>query len=117
MLRMKTFNEATWKEMNDVPPKFWSWSYFKTFSKCDLQVNNMCEAFNRVVLEHSDKPVIILLERIKHYLTKSTTTHKEMMFKYAGEIYPRIQLILEKNKKDAGYWPPTWHMDDDLAIF
>ncbi|KAI5439440.1 hypothetical protein KIW84_025005 [Lathyrus oleraceus] len=54
MLRMKTMKEDAWKDMLDVLACHWSRSYFRTYSKCDLQVNNMCEAFNREILEHMD---------------------------------------------------------------
>lgn len=77
----------------------------------------MCAIFNREILEHIDKPIITLLERIKHYMTKRFISRKELMNKYAGEIFPKIQLVLEKNKKAAGGWTPTWHGDDDWAIF
>lgn len=117
MSRITTLDEAAWKEMNDIPPKFWTRSHFNTFSKCDMQVNNMCETFNSALLEHKNKPIITLLEGIKQYLTKRITTQKEMMSKYTGEICLRILLILEKNKKVAGGRSPTWHGDDDLAIF
>lgn len=117
MLRIKTLNEVAWKEMNDVPSKFWTRSHFKTFSWCDFHVNNLSETFNRVTLEQEDIPIITLLEGFKHYLTKMSTSQEEMMSKYAGEICPRIQLILEKNKKVAGGWSPTWHEDDELDIF
>ncbi|CAK8577415.1 unnamed protein product [Lathyrus sativus] len=36
---------------------------------------------------------------------------------YTCDICPRIQLLLEKNKKHAEDWTPTWHGDDDLSIF
>ncbi|CAK8567519.1 unnamed protein product [Lathyrus sativus] len=39
------------------------------------------------------------------------------MVKYAGNICPRVQLALEKNKKFAESWSPTWYGDDDMAIF
>ena len=107
MLRLKEKEPDACKDIMDVPARFWSRSHFKTHVKCDLQVNNMCEAFNRVVLEHRDKPIITLLEGIKHYLTKRIATQKEMMQKYPGDICPNIQVILEKKKKFAHGWTPT----------
>ncbi|XP_058784868.1 uncharacterized protein LOC131659733 [Vicia villosa] len=41
------------------------------------EVNNMCETFNREILEYRDKPIITLLEGTKHYLTKRLTKKKE----------------------------------------
>ncbi|XP_058782950.1 uncharacterized protein LOC131657557 [Vicia villosa] len=117
MIRLKALNEDAWKDINEIPARFWSRSHYKTHVKCDLQVNNWCEAFNRAILEHRDKPIISLLEGIKHYITKRITSHKEMMQKYNGVICPNIQVIVEKNKKNAHGWTPTWHGDDDMAIF
>lgn len=52
MLRIKTLNDAAWKHMKNVPAHFWTISHFKTHAKCDIQVNNICEAFYRAILEH-----------------------------------------------------------------
>ncbi|CAL5187798.1 unnamed protein product [Lathyrus oleraceus] len=114
MLRMKAMKEDAWKDMLDVLACHWSRSYFRTYSKCDLQVNNMCEAFNRAILEHRKKPIITLLEGIKHYVTKRMTSQKEFLHGYTRSICPRIQLVIDKNKKQAQGWSPTWHVDDDL---
>ncbi|MCI17653.1 defensin/CCP-like protein, partial [Trifolium medium] len=70
MNRLKAMNKKAWKDMKDVPPAMWTRSHFKLDTQSDLQVNNMCEAFNRAILEYRDKPIITLLEGIKHYLTK-----------------------------------------------
>lgn len=90
-------NEAAWKETKEVPTQYWSKSHFKTYFKCDLQVNSMSEEFNGAILEYRDKPIIILLEGVKHYLTKRITNQKELMVKYAGNAYLGIQLVPENN--------------------
>lgn len=36
---------------------------------------------------------------------------------YTGDIWPKIQLVLEKNKKLAQNWAPKWHGDDGLAVY
>ncbi|XP_058767184.1 uncharacterized protein LOC131640795 [Vicia villosa] len=122
--RKKKFSGLVLKEVfrsapraTTIQERVWSRSHFKTHVKCDLQVNNWCEAFNRAIPEHRDKPIISLLEGIKHYITKTITSQKEMMQKYNGDICPNIQLILEKNKKHSHGWIPTWHGDDDMEIF
>ncbi|XP_058725528.1 uncharacterized protein LOC131596807 [Vicia villosa] len=117
MNQMKEFNAKAWKDMMDVPASCWSRSHFKTDSQCDLQVNNMCEAFNREILEYRDKPIITLLEGIKHYITVRISTQKEKLSRYKGAISPNIQQILEKTKREAERWTATWHSDDDFAIF
>ncbi|CAK8577736.1 unnamed protein product [Lathyrus sativus] len=89
MLRMKALDESAWKDMKEVLAQYWS----------------------------RDKPIITLLEGIKHYLTKRITNQKELMIKYIGNVCPRVQLALEKSKKFAESWSPTWHGDDNMAIF
>lgn len=114
---MKTMKEDAWKDMLDVFACHWSRSHFRTYSKCDLQVNNMREAFNREILEHREKPIITLLEGTKHYITKRMTSHKELLHGYTGSICPKIQLVIEKNKKQAQWWSTTWHGYAYLSIF
>ncbi|CAK8572991.1 unnamed protein product [Lathyrus sativus] len=79
MQRMKAMKEDRWKDMLDVPACHWSRSHFRTYSMCDLQVNNICETFNRAILEHMEKPNITLLEGIKHYITKRMTSQKKLL--------------------------------------
>ncbi|XP_058741784.1 uncharacterized protein LOC131614177 [Vicia villosa] len=117
MNQMKDLNAKASKDMMDVPPACWSRSHFKTDSLCDLQVNNMCEAFNRAILEYRDKPIITLLEGIKHYITMRISTQKEKLSRYTSAISPNIQKVLEKTKREAERWSATWHSGDDFAIF
>ncbi|CAJ2628837.1 unnamed protein product [Trifolium pratense] len=117
MNRLKAMNEKAWKDMKGVPPAMWTRSHFKLDTQSDLQVNNMCEAFNRSILEYRDKPIITLLEGIKHYITKRIGTQKDLMQRYRGNICPIIQEKLELTKRVADRWQPTWHHDDDFAIF
>ncbi|CAK8536462.1 unnamed protein product [Lathyrus sativus] len=115
MNHMKELNINAWKDMMDVPAACWTQSHFKTDTQCDLQVNNICEAFNRAILEYRDKPVISLLEGIK--ITVRISAQKEKLSRYTGVTSPCIQKVLEKTKRAAEGWIATWHADDDFAIF
>nr|XP_027193470.1 uncharacterized protein LOC113788095 [Cicer arietinum] len=117
MQKIKAINEDAWKDMMQLPPSMWTRSAFRTDTQCDLQVNNMCEAFNMAVLEYRDKPIITLLEGLKHYITVRIVKQKELMLRYRGNICPSIQQILEKAKRAAGCWFATWHGDDDFNLF
>ena len=114
---MKKLNPKAWKDMMDVPATCWSRSHFKPHTQSDLQVNNMCESFKRAILEHRDKPIITLLEGIKHYITVRIATQKDALSKCKGIISPKIQKVLENKKREAEGWTATWHSDDDFAIF
>lgn len=75
MQKIKDISEDAWKDMMERPPSMWTRSTFRTDSHCDLQVNNIYEAFNIVILEYIDKLIITLLESLKHYITFQHTSH------------------------------------------
>lgn len=39
---------------------------FKDIVKCEVVDNNMCENFNKVILDARNKPIIIMLEDIRY---------------------------------------------------
>jgi len=83
----------------------------------DLQVNNMCEAFNRAILGLREKPIITLHEGIKHYITVRIVKQMQMLERCNGDICPKIQVLIEKNKRAAGGWKATWHGDMEMVNF
>ena len=117
MENLKTLNEQAWTDMNELPAKKWARAAFDTYTKCDLQVNNMCEAFNMAILEYRDKPIITLIEGLKSYLTSRIVKQRELMKRYNGDICPMIQLKIEEHKKQAANWAPAWSGDSNAALF
>ncbi|CAJ2671965.1 unnamed protein product [Trifolium pratense] len=117
MENMKKLNEDAWKDISQIPPSMWSRSGYSTYTQCDLQVNNMCEAFNKAILEYRDKPIISLIEGLKYYMTSRIVRLREYMLRYEGEICPMIQKRLENSKKDADNWIPMWSGDLNRSIF
>jgi len=77
----------------------------------------MCEAFNKCILELRGKPIINLVEGIKVYLMMRIVRIREMMLKYCGPTYPKIQLILANIEKDAKAWTLTLCGDDQISLF
>ncbi|KAI5448188.1 hypothetical protein KIW84_015563 [Lathyrus oleraceus] len=43
------------------------------------------------------------------------TSQKELIHGYTGSICPKIHLVIEKNKKQAQGYNPTWHDDMDTV--
>ena len=62
--QIKSYDAEAWKDLERLNPAAWTRSTFKVNTKCDLQVNNMCEAFNNVIMEYRDRPIITLREGI-----------------------------------------------------
>lgn len=51
MREMRSINEATYKDLLKIPPRFWS------KSKWDVLVKSMSETFNSVIVGPRQKPV------------------------------------------------------------
>ena len=103
--------------MNALPHKMCSRSSYNTYTLCDLQVNNMCEAFNRAILECREKPIITMLEGLKFYLNNRIVKQRDMMHKWRTDICPLIQQKLERAKKESDKWLANWSGDADMNLF
>jgi len=117
MENLKKLSEPAWKEMSELAVGMWSRAGYSTYTCCDLQVNNMCEAFNSAILEYREYPIISLFEGLKFYLTNRIVRLRDYMLRYEGDICPMISKIMDKNKRDADGWSPNWHGDRDYSLF
>ncbi|KAK8576416.1 hypothetical protein V6N13_032338 [Hibiscus sabdariffa] len=64
LAEMESLSPKAFEWLKNVDPKFWSKSHFSTRSKCDMLLNNLCESFNKCVLEARSRPIITMLEGI-----------------------------------------------------
>ena len=91
MNQIKAYDANAWKDLDRLNHVAWTRSTFKLNTKCDLQVSNMCEAFNKAILEYKDKPIISFLEGIQFYIISIIVKLRTMIMRYEGTIYPKIQ--------------------------
>ncbi|PNX65205.1 hypothetical protein L195_g054424, partial [Trifolium pratense] len=105
MNEIKTNNIDAFKYLLKIPPRHWSKSYFTFNSKCDTLVNNISEAFNSVIIEARQKPIVTMLEDIKDYLMDTWTTRRN---KYDhlpdGSVMPKIQEKMQEERKSCRRW-------------
>ncbi|CAL9005975.1 unnamed protein product [Prunus brigantina] len=106
MERMRMESEATWKWLHPKPAQYWSRSHFKTCYKCDMLLNNLCEAFNSSIVKARDKPILQMLESIRTNLMVRMGNRRVVAFKWKKSVGPRIEKIVEKNKVESGYCIP-----------
>lgn len=117
MEQLKLLSVAAWEEMSQYAPGMWSRAGYSTHTNCDLQVNNMCEAFNFAIIDLRDLPIISLVEGLKFYISNRIVKLRDYMLRYQGDICPMIKKIVEKAKKDAVGWSPHWCGDRDYSLF
>ncbi|KAL0461917.1 UNVERIFIED_CONTAM: hypothetical protein Slati_0079300 [Sesamum latifolium] len=77
MKSLKNFNEATHGWLSELNPRHWSRSHFRTYPKCDILLNNLCESFNSTILEARNKPLLGMLETIRIYLQKRLQSKRD----------------------------------------
>nr|CAD1829940.1 unnamed protein product [Ananas comosus var. bracteatus] len=68
MQKIKDANVAAYEWLMKVPPRMWTRAYFRPDIKCDLLCNNMCEAWNRTILDARELPIIDLMEKIRRQI-------------------------------------------------
>jgi len=68
MDKLRVLDEKAYKWVEKMPPNTWSRSFFSTYSKCDILLNNSCEVFNKFILDAREMPVLSMIEQIKNQL-------------------------------------------------
>ncbi|GKB36513.1 pentatricopeptide repeat-containing protein [Tanacetum coccineum] len=57
MGELKSFNSDAYDWLMKIPLEKWSRAYFLGIAKCDLLINNICEVFNRQLIDGRDQPM------------------------------------------------------------
>ncbi|XP_057523892.1 uncharacterized protein LOC130803708 [Amaranthus tricolor] len=83
-----------------IPAKHWARHAFCSRSKSGMLLNNICEAFNNVLVEARAKPIISLMEWIRRYVMQRSAAKREGLSNFQGELMPAITKIIEKNAKE-----------------
>ncbi|GKE04147.1 hypothetical protein Tco_1396165, partial [Tanacetum coccineum] len=82
MGELKSFNYDAYDWLMKIPLEQWSRAYFS--AKCDLLINNICEVFNRQLVDGRDQPIITCLEYIREYLMKRIVVVQKVIAKTVG---------------------------------
>jgi hypothetical protein len=109
MLELRELSNDAYEWLNKKPAHEWSKSHFSTQSKSDMLLNNLCECFNKYILDARDKPILTMLEMIRTKLMRRLQVKRDAMMKYKGSIYPKILKKLEKCKDEAVKYTSIWN--------
>ncbi|KAK8691228.1 hypothetical protein V6N13_074746 [Hibiscus sabdariffa] len=95
MDQLKALSVPAYEWIKKINPAQWSKSHFSTRSECDMLLNNLCESFNKVILEACDKPILIMMEVIRTKLMKKVVSKREEAEKWPGPLCgagPHVQV-------------------------
>lgn len=109
-------NSQAYNWLCERPPINWSRSHFSTYPKCDILLNNLCESFNSSILEARDKPIITMLEAIRHILMETVVKKRDAIKKCRWSVCPKIYKRVEKMKSDSEGWIPMWQGNDQFEV-
>ncbi|CAL8999689.1 unnamed protein product [Prunus brigantina] len=102
MKKLQDLSGPAFDSLSRLDPMQWCRSHFRTHSKCDILLNNMCEAFNKSILDARDKPIITLLKRIRYYIMLLMATRREAMEKWAHDGQEFLQLLRSLRSNQPG---------------
>lgn len=116
MKRMNDDNPAGHDYCVAQNPNAWARSHFQTFSCCDNVDNNMSETFNGVIIESRAKPIITMLEEIRHYCMVRLRTKREEVEKWKSDIAPRMMKKLDNNIRYSHYWDCFYNGEHEYEV-
>ncbi|XP_022847652.1 uncharacterized protein LOC111370196 [Olea europaea var. sylvestris] len=103
MNELKDISEEAYNWFLEKPPSQWTRSHFEEHSRCDILLNNLCEAFNSSIVVVRDRPIISMLEKIRHQQMIRMNVKREAAQRWDLAFGPRIVKIVEKTKSEARY--------------
>ncbi|GKA98549.1 mutator type transposase [Tanacetum coccineum] len=77
--------------------------------KCDLLINNICEVFNRQLVDDKDQPIITCLEYIREYLMKRIMVVQQVIAKTVRPLTPSVTNMFDAIKEKATEYNVQWN--------
>ncbi|RYR31589.1 hypothetical protein Ahy_B01g056414 [Arachis hypogaea] len=68
--KLKIVSLGTWEYISKFDPKVWCRIFFSHYSKNAIMTNNMCEAWNAVIVEARKKLILTLCEELRIHIMK-----------------------------------------------
>ena len=84
-------------------PQHWSRAWFRLGSNCDSVDNNLCESFNKWIVEARFFPIITMLEAIRRKVMIRIQEQRSKSERLMGRICPNIMKKLNSYLKMSGY--------------
>ena len=105
---MKKESKPAYEWLLDRLANEWSKSHFLTKVKSDILLNNLCECFNKLLLEDRDKSIVTMLIDMHISTMKRIQTRRDKMRRVIGPLCPKIHDKLVKNLEVADGSEVDW---------
>ncbi|GJW91140.1 hypothetical protein Tco_0168693 [Tanacetum coccineum] len=114
MGELKSLNADAYDWLMKIPLEQWSRAYFSGRAKCDLLIN-ICEVFNRQLVDGRDQPIITCLEYIIEYLMKRIVVVQKVIAKTVGPLTPSVTKMFGVIKKATKPPKKRKTLNDEIA--
>ncbi|GJU82752.1 mutator type transposase [Tanacetum coccineum] len=108
MDELKRLNKKAYDYLRKIPPQHWSRAHFSGMPHCDVLLNNICEVFNRQLLDGRDVPILTCLEFVRGYLIKRIVNVQKVTEKSNGPLTPAATALLNHIEIKAKSCRVTW---------
>lgn len=101
MEEIKKESLAAYEDFFAKRPQTFCKSLISLHTKTDIVDNNICETFNGYILHFRDKPIIDMLEDIRHHLMTRMHKISQPLESSTDVLCPNIRKKIEKNSKTS----------------
>ena len=101
--RLAQYTPAGAQAIMRTHPQHWSRAYFRLGTNCDSVDNNLCESFNKWIVEARFYPIITMLETIRRKVMVRIQEQRAKSERWMGRICPNILKKLNAYIKLSGY--------------
>ncbi|XP_071700241.1 uncharacterized protein [Rutidosis leptorrhynchoides] len=116
MQQLKEFDNEAFVWLAKIPAHQWARSHFTGRAVSDVLLSNMCECFNRWLVDARDKPIVTALEYIREYCMKRIVNVKKNISKTNGPLTPAATKLFEKIKSEAHQCTVLWGGDQRYQV-
>ncbi|CAH9089866.1 unnamed protein product [Cuscuta epithymum] len=101
---LKSLSPSAHEDILKIDPKFWSRAFFDRSIKCETVDNNLCEAFNGVIVPARSLLGYSQLEFVRKLVMKRLIKNRDLGDKWVGDLGPRIRRRISKNVIASYKW-------------
>ncbi|KAG4943535.1 hypothetical protein JHK85_048181 [Glycine max] len=111
MIMLKHVSKEVHDWLMQLDPRFWSKAHMSEYSRCDMIMNNISEAFNGRILEAREQPIVAMLEWIIVYMMTRFAKNRKLGEKQKAKgqkVCPRPMKRLNQEVLAYSKWSVVW---------
>ncbi|CAH9133858.1 unnamed protein product [Cuscuta epithymum] len=113
---LKALSLTGHEDILKVDPKFWCRAFFNRDIKCETVDNNLCEAFNGVIVPARSLFGYTQLEYIRKLVMQRLIKNKNLGDKWVGDLGPRIRRRINKFVESSNKWRVLFNGSDGYEV-